>query len=345
MTIVPLYGHDDVRTRLVGAIASSRLPQALLFVGPDGVGKQRLALWLAQALVCDAPGSEPCGECRACGQVLRLEHPDVHWFVPIPRAPGTDQRNEVERAEAALAEAMAERRQGRLYPKPGGLAAHRIASVRLLRKRLVLKPASAARNVVVIGDAERLVSQESSPEAANALLKVLEEPPPHTTFVLTTGKPQALLSTVRSRLVTVRVPRLTDDVVAAFLTEQLSAGAAEARKRAPAADGRIGQLLTEDESRTAAAEQVLASLRGPESRAARALGQPPWSARGDFTELLDALAWTLRNKARRALAKGNDVRRHILALDAVAETRGLARGNVNPQLLLADLMEKLAEAQ
>src|SRR2546422_6107286 len=53
MPIPPLYGHEGIRNRLVGAIASGRLPQSLLLEGPRGVGKQRLALWLAQALVCE----------------------------------------------------------------------------------------------------------------------------------------------------------------------------------------------------------------------------------------------------------------------------------------------------
>src|SRR2546426_1379832 len=85
MPIPALYGHEGIRSRLVGAIASGRLPQALLFEGPRGVGKQRLALWLAQALVCDrAKGkAEGCGECQHCRLVLKLSHPDVHWFVPV----------------------------------------------------------------------------------------------------------------------------------------------------------------------------------------------------------------------------------------------------------------------
>src|SRR5882672_7623443 len=83
MPIPPLYAHEGIRHRLVGAIASGRLPQALLFEGPTGVGKQRLALWLAQALMCEAGLGEGCGKCQHCKLVLNLSHPDVHWFVPL----------------------------------------------------------------------------------------------------------------------------------------------------------------------------------------------------------------------------------------------------------------------
>src|SRR5256884_9961901 len=90
MPIPPLYGHEGTRNRLVGAIASGRLPQALLLEGPRGVGKQRLALWLAQALVGERAGGkagaearEGCGEGQPCKLVLNLPHPDVHWFVPL----------------------------------------------------------------------------------------------------------------------------------------------------------------------------------------------------------------------------------------------------------------------
>src|SRR2546422_566294 len=125
MPIPPLYGHEGIRNRLVGAIASGRLPQALLLEGPAGVGKQRLGLWLAQALVCERPG-EGCGECQQCKLVLNLSHPDVHWFVPLELSRKGDADKQVDLTEEALGEEMAARRQQPLYEPPSGLASHGI---------------------------------------------------------------------------------------------------------------------------------------------------------------------------------------------------------------------------
>src|SRR2546425_9677265 len=90
------------------------------------------------------------------------------------------------------------------------------ASVRLLLRKLALTPVMGPHKVFVIGDAERLVPQTGAEAAANALLKALEEPPPDTVLVLTTAEPDALLATIRSRVVRVRVARLADSVVTAF---------------------------------------------------------------------------------------------------------------------------------
>src|SRR5260370_26909988 len=87
MPLPPLVGHERVKTRLAGAHATAKLPQALLLAGPRGVGKQRLALWLAQLIHCDASRGrdpqEPFGECRPCRLLVSLQHPDGHWFVRI----------------------------------------------------------------------------------------------------------------------------------------------------------------------------------------------------------------------------------------------------------------------
>src|SRR5437867_5694185 len=281
MPIPPLYGHEGIRHRLVGAIASGRLPQALLFEGPPGVGKQRLALWLAQALLCKAGKGEPCGECLPCRLVLNLSHPDVHWFVPLePSKKGGDADKQVELVEEALGEEMAARRQQPLYEPPSGLASHGIAAVRLLLRRLVLTPAMGRRKVFLIGDADRLVPQTGAEAAANALLKALEEPPADTVFVLPTAAPDALLPTILHRVVRARVARLPDSIVAAFAQRELGeTGQHELAQRVALADGRIGRLLADGAGRARgaqAAERILAAVEaGPVRRYEVALGLQP----------------------------------------------------------------------
>jgi DNA polymerase III subunit delta' len=345
MPIPPLYGHEGTRNRLVGALASGRLPQALLFEGPRGVGKQRLALWLAQALVCENRGKgkgetgEPCGKCQPCKLVLNLSHPDVHWFVPLePSKKSGDADKQVEVVEDALAAEMAARREQPLYEAPSGLAIHGIAAVRLLLRQLALKPALGQRKVFVIGDAERLVPQVGAEAAANALLKALEEPPPNTVFVLTATEPEALLPTILSRVVRVRVARLADSIVAAFAQRELGVtGQRAVAQRVAAADGSIGRVLAEGERQDRggeAAERFAAAVKaGPVRRYAFALGQQPFQARGGFTEMLDGLLERLREQAR----SGEETGRVVRAIAQVLEARTLAQGNVNPQLVAAVL--------
>src|SRR5207247_129909 len=270
MPIPPLYGHEGIRNRLAGAIASGRLPQSLLLEGPRGVGKQRLALWLAQALVCEDRGKgkgEGCGACQHCKLVLSLSHPDVHWFVPVELSKkGADADKQVELVAEALGDELAARRERPLYEPPSGLASHNIASVRLLLRRLALTPALARRKVFILGDAERLVPQTGADAAANALLKALEEAPAATGFGLR------------------------------------------------------------------------AAVQGdPVGRDAFAVGQQPFQARGGFTDMLDGLLAQLRDEAR----AGRDTEKVVEAIAQVLEARGLAQGNVNPQLVGAVLAEDL----
>jgi DNA polymerase-3 subunit delta' len=356
MPIPPLYGHEGTRDRLAGAIASGRLPQALLFEGPRGVGKQRLALWLAQALVCEGgqrtpkdslavAGEAGCGKCQHCKLVLTLSHPDVHWFVPVELSKkGADADRQVELVEEALGEEMAARREQPLYQAPSGLAIHGIAAVRLLLRRLALKPALGRRKVFVIGDAERLVPQTGADAAANALLKALEEPPADTVFVLTSAAPEALLPTIVSRVVRVRVGRLPDSVVAAFAQQELGmSGQRELAQRVRLADGCAGRLLAVEEPKAGAGDAagrfLTAVTGGPVRRYAFALAQQPFQARGGFTGMLDGLLERLREQAR----AGRETTQVIAAIAQVLGARSLAQGNVNPQLVAAVLAGELAE--
>lgn len=334
-------------SRLAGAVAAGRFPQATLFVGPPGVGKQRLALWAAQALLCEGAEQHPCGVCTSCRQVLGLSHPDLHWFIPILRPKATDPGRQVEEAAELIGEAVAERREEPLYGPPEPMASHPLASIRLLQRRVALKPFQGACTVVILGNAERLVVQEASQEAANALLKVLEEPPPGTFLLLTAREARTLLPTIRSRLVPVRVGGVGDQAVRRFLTQEVRPPLArtELEQRVLLAQGSIGRAVAgaSTEAGDRAAERLLAAVRGgPKAWAAAALAQPPWAARGDFTVALDGMLVRLRNAAARDC--GTDVarvQRWIGAIKTVERVRADAQGNVNPQLALATLAHAL----
>ena len=347
MSLTPLAGHRAVRSELASAVTSGRLPQVILLTGPSGVGKQRLALWLAQRLVCAEPTDEPCGRCVPCRRVLDLAHPDVHWLVPIPRPKAGDTDKQVEEAAESLEAVMAERRKTGSWSSPDGMSSHGIASARWVQRRATMKAAEGGWRVFIIGRAERLVPQESSPEAANALLKLLEEPPERAVFVLTTAEPGLVLPTIRSRAVPLRIGRLEDREVAEFAASQ---GLAASAGQVSAARGAISRLqATDDGGRgkaIAAARSVLSAASGTVAdRATLALRQPMAQARGEFTAMLDALVELLEREARdaAALPAGRQrAQRAGAAIELVLATRERAQGNVNPQLALGGLVDELA---
>jgi DNA polymerase-3 subunit delta' len=349
MALHALFGHSHTRERLAQAVAAGHLPQVILITGARGVGKQRLGLWLAQLLFCDRGGAEPCGECRACRQVLGLAWPDLHWFMPIPRPKAGDADRQVEEAGDLIGEVIAERRERPLYAPPDGMASHSVASARLMLRKAALTPVAGKRKVFLVGEAERLVAQDASPEAANALLKFLEEPPADTWVILTTTEPERVLPTIRSRSAQLRVSRLPDAVMreaaAALLDPRPSGEALEALIRH--ADGAIGRLIADvgaDAKVRGDAHAILAGLEaGAGGRFERGLRQAPWQARGGFTDLLDVLAEELAERARAAAGQGpSAVAPLVRALERVQAVRADAQKNVNPQLLLATLTAELA---
>lgn len=349
-----LYGHDELKTRVTTALAAGKLPTALLLAGAPGVGKQRLGLWIAAGIVCEKGPGAPCGACQACRMADNLGHPDIHWFFPIPRPKG-DESKQVEEAEESLGAAIQARRENPVYSRPDGMHALFLPLVRALHRRAQMRPAMARAKVFIVAEAERLVPQASSPEAANAMLKVLEEPPPDTWLILTTSEPAALLPTIKSRLVQLRVGRLKPAEIAAYLTEVAGLPGAEAKRRAELAGGSIGAALqmqggAEDERR--AAERLLAAVKSPASRHTYALGVKPYGGRGEFTATLDAALELLRDDLAQRLkgpATGTGTgappaSRLAAQLREVERARKLAQGNVNPQLITEDLLKRLAEA-
>lgn len=211
----PFVGNAPAKESLRTAISGQSLPHSLLFTGPPQVGKGTLAAWLAQALLCDRKerdGDEPCGECRACVRIAHGTHPDVQTFGIARQAESSDR-------------AAASRELG-------------IGAVREIVGEIDLLPFEAERKVYIIEDAGTLTE-----EAANALLKTLEEPPAYATLVLVAEDERTLPDTIRSRCVPVRLGPVPDREILALLSDLAGVEPATAQRLAALAAGRPGWAL------------------------------------------------------------------------------------------------------
>ncbi len=353
MPLLPLYGHSALRDRLREAVAHQTLPASLLLQGPRGVGKQQIALWIARLLVCEQPDAAPCGSCKSCHMAAELHHPDLHWIFPRPRLKDSDP--DPDDVKQDLADAIAERMEnGGVYEAPGGDEAIFVATVRAVVRTAVMSPAMGRRKVFVIGDAERMVAQEGSDQAANAFLKLLEEPPANTNILLTSSEPGALLPTIRSRVVSVRVPPLAASDVRAFLgnetvRSQLDfSGNRDLDELVLLAGGAPGRLVGRNTWQAALdqAKRLLDAAAAPDrgTRMRAALSQGATGARGKFSDTLDALTVLLHERSRSAAQNGKDSEAAgaAKAIDAVETAKERAGGNVNPQLVTASLLNQIA---
>lgn len=215
-------------------LARGRLPHALLITGPAGVGKYTFAVVLAQAVNCEQlVNGEPCGICPACGKIERGAHPDVVVLEP-------EGRTQVIKIEA----------------------------VRELRNQVAYRPFEGRTKVCIIRQAERMGN-----EAANALLKTLEEPPPQSLLLLTAPEETDLLPTVVSRCVRLGLAPLSRQLVIDWLQSERGISESEARLLATLANGCLGRVTNIEpaETRNKQKEIVekLGSLAG--SRSGQAL--------------------------------------------------------------------------
>lgn len=207
------------------ALARDRLPHAYLFHGTRGVGKTETAFALAQVLNCERPadGGDACGACRPCRNLARLHHPDLHWIFPMPGSEkgkplkGDRRAGHVqETIETRLAPGI----HGLSFPRAASIAIgrdddSRVGSVGELRQQAGYAPMEARVKVFVVSEADRMTR-----EAANSLLKVLEEPPPENLLVLTTSRPGDLPDTIVSRCQSVRFRDLSEEEIVDLIGER-----------------------------------------------------------------------------------------------------------------------------
>lgn len=321
MPFSELLGQDTAKATLLRALESGRVHHAYRFEGPEGVGKELAAFSLAQALVCER-GPLACGECSACERAVTLsdEEPSV------PRHP-----------DVILV-------QRGLYK--GVIGAGEAAGISIEQiRRVVLDragfPPHEARNLVfIVRDAEEL-----TPQAANALLKTLEEPTPRTYFVLLTSRPRRLLDTIRSRTLPVRFGPLPESVLRKILKDR---GLDE--NVAPFAQGSAAlALLVAEPERQKEREAFVASafeaLDAKDLVLALKFAEGHRGERRELSELLGYFAQELAGRAKQVVSSEPEralrlAERHRVVLEALTELEK----NVQPALVLEAMMVRLREA-
>ena len=227
MLFKEIIGQEATKQQLRKAVREGRIPHAQLFTGIAGIGKLQLALAYAQYLNCpNRTEQDSCGTCPTCLQFQRLQHPDLHFAFPIVKTDDYDRCDDyVDIWRQIILEKHyfdlddwhkalgVETKQSMIYEKE---------SQEIIRK-LSLKPYGNGYKIMLIWQPEKM-----NPSSANKLLKLLEEPPAQTVFLLVSEHPEQLLATIQSRVQTIRVPRLpvetiTDALIQSGIAEDTAA--------------------------------------------------------------------------------------------------------------------------
>lgn len=285
MQFKDVIGQDEVKQRLRLSVMEGRIPHAQLFTGAAGAGKLPLALAYAQYIACpNRTEHDSCGTCPTCLQFKHLQHPDLHFAFPIVKTDGGDTCNDFmpQWRQQLLTQPYfdiddwyrtlgVETKQGIIYEKE---------SSEIMRK-LSLKSFGDGYKFMLIWLPEKM-----NIACANKLLKLLEEPPEKTLFLLISEQPELLLSTIVSRTQEIRVPRLTESDIANELIRSRGIASADAGDLAHIANGSLTaacKLADANEQNSLFFNDFVALMRN-----AWLVGQ-----RKDYSALLSLRKWSL----------------------------------------------------
>ena len=214
--------NNKIWQRLALSCSGGKLPHALLFHGPEGTGKEGHALELAALLNCTSvSNNKPCGYCPSCKKTKSFQHGNVKLILPLPRGKIKNSNDSIEKAfsSSTLTEysELLKKKEEDPYSliRLTGANTILINSIRDLKHDLSLSTVNNEWRIILIFQAEKLCNP--NPEAAHSLLKVLEEPPEKTLFILVSSHPGAILDTIHSRCQKLYFPAISIQI----LQEQL----------------------------------------------------------------------------------------------------------------------------
>ena len=253
MQFKDIVGQDPVKLKLIKSVSEGRIAHAQLFTGPEGTGKLALAIAYAQYINCQNPSDhDSCGTCPSCHKYSKLIHPDLHFVFPIILAEkkGDDddeKSNQSKTSDGYIAqwrEALLENpyiNETDWYEKLENQKKQGIIGVaessEVIRK-ILLKSFESDYKTMIIWLPERM-----NQDAANRLLKLVEEPPAKTIFLLVTENPDHIIKTILSRTQIIKVPPISRDQIATALVERFHLSSGNAQDISRIANGNYQQAL------------------------------------------------------------------------------------------------------
>ena len=332
MPFADIVGHETPKALLRASILRDHVAHAYLFYGDERIGKRATAFRFMQALNCETDpvrhGPDACGACRSCAQIEARTHPDFLLIEP-----------DYEQANPQI----------------------KIEQIRDVEQQIIYRPLIGRFKCFLIDEADRMTLA-----TANAMLKTLEEPPPHSVFVLVTGRPCALPATIRSRCQGIRFVAPAHTQVEAALILKRNMPAADARLLTMLTQAHIGRALTGDMQAIRKSRHELQTLLSPSSRQTGGQLLSTAEALHKADRIPEALEWIaqwvrdllvlhvgadpdlLLNADRVAELKtlARTVRADVL-LNLIAEIDAIDRAstrNVNLQIALENILLRLREA-
>jgi len=218
-----IIGQEQIKEHLQNAIAMDKVSHAYILHGELGAGKEYISRIFSMTLQCERKGADPCGECRSCKQAESRNHPDIIWVS---------------------------------HEKPNSIGVEDIRSQ--VNNDMEIKPYYGPRKIYIINEAEKM-----TPQAQNALLKTLEEPPAYGIILLLTTNVDALLPTIVSRCVVLNMRPVKDRDIEEYLMKQLHVPDYKARLCAAFARGNTGKAkhLAENEDFDHIKEEAVSLLK------------------------------------------------------------------------------------
>ena len=221
MQFKEIIGQDKAKETIRTMVSEQRLPHALILKGQPGIGKLAFPNPIAQFINCENPSDgESCGVCASCVKIRKGIHPDVRFVLPTVSAPGTGPKTVTDDFFPLFREQFFKKpyfsmtNWVALMQGENKQLGIRIHEIRELKRKMQLKAFEATYKVVIIWNAEKI-----NREAANAMLKLLEEPPERTVMIMTVSDTTQLLTTINSRCQRVQLHRIQPEIMEQYLID------------------------------------------------------------------------------------------------------------------------------